>query len=1262
MSTSPVLRIHLFGALRLYWREVELPPFPTAKGASLFAYLAYHGDRSHKRSKLAGLLWPELPEQTARRRLSQELWRIRRFLSHHVGRPLVEGNTQIGLGAGVQWEVDVHAFLRETEDGADQETLARAVERYTGDLLAELDDEWIFPLREQLRQRHLAALTALVEMAGQAGQWERALEYARRLVQAEPLAERGHRLVMQAYMHLGKPHLALAQFDELTRLLQEELDASPTPATLQLAEHIREEIGLSERTGTAPFLEAPSQLPMVGRDLERARLVEALEWTLGGNGGVVLIEGEAGVGKTKLLDVLAEDAIWRGAQVYRAAAGEVEEQTLGPLIRAVDPFLTVLHVQQLALILEPLWLGVLADFFPQFSEALDNLPRPPALAPDAARQRDMEAFWHLLRAMGQIGPAAILLDDLHRADLETWETLRLLTRGLRSVPVLVVAAYRGEAIRLDPERWRSLQAVDQAGVRRRLLLRPLEERTIGELVCLALGMGRVPGQFAARIHAQTGGNPFFVLESLRSLYESGLLYQTDQGEWATPWDTTQQAYAELVLPERVEELLEQRLRRLSQEERALVAAAAVLGSEFTLPALQAVSPLAPLETFQALRQLVSQGFLVETDTHLRFRHDLMREVVYQNLPMHRARELHSRIGRILADQDQAPSPVLAHHFTLAQDWPQALHHHRRASQEALAHSDYRRARHHVEEALAALAHLPEEEATRRIELLLDHEHIVDILGDLDAQAQDLAQLAELAAQDAGLRGEVLCRTAGYHIRRSRYGEARLAAEQALALARRLGDVDLQVRALTLVAQIESYQGALAQAISLLQQAVTLEPREETRQAEAFLALANALSSMAQYREARGAAEAAMDRFAGLGFKHRQVDALNVLGIVAMEEGLYDQAEKHHRQGIALSREIGYRFGEVRARVNLANIFNKTGQLGACIQLYEEVLAMVPALGLDRVEAITRINLASTLVAFVGDTERARELLSWVIQYARQVEDPVNLGHALANLTAADLLDERWEEARCHMDEAKEVLEEAGELFVLAQFQRTCALWHIKQGDLESGFREAEAGLALCRTHGMAALEPWMLSMMGWIRAQQGRAEEALALTQAAMDALGNLDEMDYMMWYYRAVALEAAGHLQEARHALAQAVERLEATLATLSPEHQALSRRRVAEHRAILAAWAERQPRQSTVILPAHHGSGARAVRWTVHAPEDEDIPDDLTRRRHRLRRLLDEAASQGARPTVQALAQALGVSRRTVRRDLAALEGMPKTSPAAD
>ncbi|RME58347.1 MAG: hypothetical protein D6790_12120 [Caldilineae bacterium] len=713
--------------------------------------------------------------------------------------------------------------------------------------------------------------------------------------------------------------------------------------------------------------------------------------------------------------------------------------------------------------------------------------------------------------------------------------------------------------------------MDRFGAHRPVVLRPLDLQSTTILVRLALGMKRGAPRFSARIHAGTGGVPLFVLESLRTLHENGLLFRTGEGEWATPWDSQTEDYDELVLPERVEALLEQRIHALSPAGRALLEPAAVLGVAFTLPVLQAMAPLDGPAFLQGVRELVARHLFVETETHLRFHHDLIREVVYQNMPMTKARTLHRRAGEVLLEKDHTAPAILAHHFTLGEDWPRALVFHREAAQEALARSAYPQARFHLEAALDASEKLPRPRSAipenEYVELLLAYESVLDVLGERERQAQVLEQLGRWASEQTHRAVRILCRKAAFLTMLSRYDESHAVGRQALDLARSLHDVDGMAQALITLARNEDQRGAPAAAIPLLEEAEALGVRDPGLQAQVYLVLAGALSGVKQYTRARGAASAALDRCRQLGDRRRQVDVLNVLGIVSMEEGLYAQAEAYHRQGIELSQEIGYRFGEMRALANLANVFNKVGDLGQSIRLYRQVLEVCPLLNLNRAEAVVRVNLASTLTAFVGDTDQARELLNWVVEYAQQVEDLSVLGHAFAILAAADLTDGAWDAARRHLDQARDALEESAEFYILAQLQRTRALFYALQGEWSEALRELEHGLALCRKHGMAALEPWMLCMMGWVHALANRADQALAFTQAGMEALSDLEEMDYMMWYYRYVALDVAGHRAEADQALACAVEKFEAMLATLSPAQQAMSREQVPEHREILEA-----------------------------------------------------------------------------------------------
>jgi len=333
MNSGSILRIRLFGGLSLTWDERPLPPIRSRLARSLFAYLVAYRHRGHSRELLAGIFWPDLPDATARRRLSQALWQIRRVLNP-LPSPvpfLLSHADMVQFNVDAPYWLDVEEFqgacskfeaAQATDLGASILDLKRAVDLYRGDFLAGFYEDWVAVERESLRETYLAALDRVLAWCKGRGAYEEALVYARRLVAVDALHEQGHREVMRLCYLLGRHNDALQQYELCRAILAQELGVEPTAATTALYEEIatraREaeapHLPLSVGPPPSPLLEGTGQMPLVGREEERATLVGYLEQALGGQGGLVLVEGEPGVGKTHLLQEVARDAAWRGMQ------------------------------------------------------------------------------------------------------------------------------------------------------------------------------------------------------------------------------------------------------------------------------------------------------------------------------------------------------------------------------------------------------------------------------------------------------------------------------------------------------------------------------------------------------------------------------------------------------------------------------------------------------------------------------------------------------------------------------------------------------------------------------------------------------------------------------------------------------------------------------------------------------------------------------------------------------------------------------------
>lgn len=226
---------------------------------------------------------------------------------------------------------------------------------------------------------------------------------------------------------------------------------------------------------------------------------------------------------------------------------------------------------------------------------------------EAERLRLHEALTRLVLALSDLTPLLLIVEDLHWADEATFDALSYLTRHLSESRVLLIGSYRKEDALALKSPWEGLQAILREGIRQRLLLSRLSEEETALLV--QQGLGTKAPLFAARLYRETSGNPLFLLETVRSLHADGILYQDEHGVWSTRWDSRTSDYSEandtrtdeLPLPAAIEAVIEKRLGRLDSEPRQILALAAVLGSQVTLPLLLDISQSAKRATLAALK-------------------------------------------------------------------------------------------------------------------------------------------------------------------------------------------------------------------------------------------------------------------------------------------------------------------------------------------------------------------------------------------------------------------------------------------------------------------------------------------------------------------------------------------------------------------------------------------------------------------------------------------------------------------------------------
>ncbi|MBN1485820.1 MAG: AAA family ATPase [Chloroflexia bacterium] len=885
------LYVYLLGGLSLSWDERPLPLIPGTATRSLFAYLVSHRQQAHTRDLLAGTFWPDLPDSTARKRLRQALWQIRQALPpcfEDAGPPgeppallLAEGDT-VRIEPALPLWVDVEAFVQSQSQGEDDslavlERCQAAVAHYRGDFMQGYYDDWILLERERLRNLFLDVLGRLVDGLKMQGHYERALTYARRLASEDPLHEQAQREVMRLCHLLGRPREALQQFERCRQALAEELDVEPSASTQALAAEIaaQAEIAKHPHLPIAPrrpplvLLEQPDQIPLVGRRRERAELNRLLKLAQAGQGGLVLLSGETGMGKTRLAQEVARDAAWRGLGVFWGHSCELAAPP------PYQPLLEVLHEVDLCPLPE-VWRRELGRLLPALA------PAPPLLLEaEQEKGRLLEALARAFLALGHSSPHLVILEDVHWMDPASFEALRLLLPRLPRSHLLLLATFRPEGLAEQSQAGQSLASLQATRIPQRLELEPLREAETAVLIQRVLQIGRPAPRFSQSLYRRTAGNPFFVTETLWALLEQGLLYFDERGKWRTPWDEPTADDAQVPIAANVAQSIRQRLARLEPAQWMLLGAAAVIGRRVEFDLWTVVIGEGEGSVLAAAGELVRRGLLLEMSAPpgYCFAHETIRQVVYEALSPVRRRNWHRRVAEALEGRRPLQVEALARHTRLGQCWPQAVRYARQAGERAQAIYANQQALQHLEQADRWLA---------------------DGLVDWPAEEIALwrAELAERQGQVHSLVG--------------RYQAADQTFRQAWEALEELGDWAGAARVLNQLSFLHFAQDHYDRASRYAQMALEVLPADPPLDLRAVSLTHLGLSTWGEgrYDEARAPLEQARALFEGLDSDpYGLARCLNSLGLVHLELGELDPAEDCFARALLLRREIGDRRGE-----------------------------------------------------------------------------------------------------------------------------------------------------------------------------------------------------------------------------------------------------------------------------------------------------------------------------------------------------------------
>jgi DNA-binding SARP family transcriptional activator/tetratricopeptide (TPR) repeat protein len=622
--TTAIAVLHTLGELHLEGGQSAGLSSPRI-ALTLLVYLARRSPKPIDRGELADVFWRERDSGKARQSLRQVLLELKRI----VGHGLLIDHDKVSVAPDAV-ALDIEDFERDIRAGRWREALAA----WGGEFLPSADSLggedlrlWLETERERLHRSLRRALRELIQEARGNGNWEEGAGWGQRWVELLPLEEEGHRHLIELTQLSGRTAEALSRYTAFRSQLRA-IDSTPTPAFLQLGAVIERDAagGQGHRTPGSAALFTPD---LTGRGHPLAELEALWRTVCAGASAAVLVEGEVGIGKSRLCEEFLRQvgAERGGATMLRARA---HEHAPGTALSALAELALVLAAAPGASGASAAALAQLADLAPAIRDRFPSLPRS-----SSQGNRLEDAFTEVLTAVAAERPVVLYFDDLPLADSATQETLISVNSRVAS-GLLFLATGRAGEDRTSAYR----ELVSRAGMVR-LKLQPLSEPDIELLLGSMLELDPVSRHhLARRLYAEAGGNPLFSIELIAALVEEGSLVPTDHGAWRLDSAETRKP---MPLPATIREVVGRRLDRLSPEARAALEGAAVLGHTFDPALVPTVAGMAPATWTVAQEELIARRIVRDcpgTAGDNEFTHEIIHRVAYDLLPAPRRAALH----------------------------------------------------------------------------------------------------------------------------------------------------------------------------------------------------------------------------------------------------------------------------------------------------------------------------------------------------------------------------------------------------------------------------------------------------------------------------------------------------------------------------------------------------------------------------------------------------------------------------------------------
>jgi serine/threonine protein kinase/predicted ATPase len=894
----------------------------------------------------------------------------------------------------------------------------------------------------------------------------------------------------------------------------------------------------AEKTGLSPY---------TGREKELNSLKSALDSVKNGEGQLVTISGEAGIGKSRLLFEFRELLNLEQERIVQGRSLTYGKQvSYSPFIEAIRDLLSIAEIsssQSLDKEVVHRILNVdkaLAEFIPIYLHIL-SIPSkgnslPKHLAREDLRLAIQEALLAIFTSSAKTGPLILILEDWQWTDETSDDVLKQIIESLLNFPILLLITSR-------PEKVLNFGNLSQETSIR---LGPLDRSSSRVIIESVFQADSVSDNLVATIHDHTGGNPFFIEELCHSLFESGKI-QVQKGVaiLTDKWEN-------VPLPQTVDAVIRTRLDRLNVPDREVLRVASVAGREFSRLVLQRSIP-DHSQLMRSLESLKSMGLIqqiaVVPEATYKFRQALTRQVVYESILPHQRKLLHGRVGEALEelypDRQEEYSDLLAYHYGHAEEWRKAAEYGQRSSAKLSRLGQFCDAYDLLENSYQWLLKLPDDNYRKDhlVELLLTQERHCETLGMRERQQAIIDELLKLLKPEKDQKSivDVYCRQADMYTLAGRYVEAEKIADEALLISKVAQDTEAQRKALRSMGFVRWHQERYDDAVSVLEQSLSigLKTGHSGEIAGDLTSLGNILRHQAKFDRALSCLEQALQIYELQADPAKQ--CLTLYTIAAMH-GQLENDEKflqHMERALELSQKNRLCIQHTWNLLGFARFHQQHGDVEKSLNIYKEALEIAKKTRYAEGIMLSLRVLSEDLVAYGRDSEALTYLMDRAERLSEQGDyrTEVEVRKSIASIVERS---GDYQEAIHNWNNVREIQNKlhdpAGELEALEALARLC---RIQDSFPQQALEFYQEAVLIAQQCGDKSKEAILLNSIGVLEWTRGDYRNAIQYFKQALDLFEQLKDRTHqgVIWNSLGVTYTRLAEFEEASKSLEKGIE-----------------------------------------------------------------------------------------------------------------------------